>query len=129
MKMLWQVLAMAFLPLFAFQDGKQVEKGEEKLDGKDRRGRKDGGQEVEPDEKELEKLLPKIKAALKSETDAKAECNKNLKNWGKKCGFLASVLRKAGKAALAEDESRETVTRYSEQMSLALEVVAKAAAK
>lgn len=114
----------------AFQDSKKVEDGEKDLAGgkpeKNKRGRKDGGQEVEPDEDKLKALLPKIKSALKEHQEAVAALNDKFKNWGKQCGFLASVLKKAGKAALAEPETREVVTRQQEQLALALEVVTKA---
>lgn len=92
-------------------------------------GRKDQGQEQEPDKKALKEAMGQVLKVLRVEQEAKDAASTKIKAIAKKTGFLAAVVRAAGKAALAEDESRELVTRKAEQLSLALEVAAEYSSK
>jgi hypothetical protein len=92
------------------------------IDKAKKNGRKDAGQEQEPDKKALKEALPGVIKVIKAENEAKTATSDKCKSVGKKTGFLAHIVRAAAKAAMAEDETRELSTRKAEQMSLALEV-------
>lgn len=94
---------------------------------KARRGRKDRGQESEPDEKKLREVLPGVVKLLKAKIEADAAFSKKVKAAAGASGFMAVVVRAAAKALNAEPETREKDTRQAEQMELAFGVVEKMA--
>lgn len=88
------------------------------------RGRKDHGQEGNPDPAELMKSLPRLKALLEAKEAAGAAYNKAKKAVAKKAGFQADVVNVAVKAFAGEKEDLELQTRKAEQLSLAFEAIA-----
>ncbi|TAK84325.1 MAG: hypothetical protein EPO20_14645 [Betaproteobacteria bacterium] len=95
--------------------------------GKDTKGRKDGGHEQVPNAPELMKSLPRLKGLLADKEAASAAYNKAKKAAAKKCGFQADVVHVAVKAFSGEKEDLELQTRRAEQLSLAFEAIAAAA--
>lgn len=91
---------------------------------KDVSGRKDHGQEGNPDPAELMKSLPRLKSLLESKEAASAAYNKAKKAVAKKAGFQADVVNVAVKAFAGEKEDLELQTRKAEQLSLAFEAIA-----
>ena len=105
-------------------EGTAADLAERAIDKAKKDGRKDAGQEQEPDKKALKEALGGVVKVMKAELEAKEAASTKIKAVGKKTGFLASVVRAAAKAAMAEDETRELSTRKAEQLTLALEVAA-----
>jgi len=92
---------------------------------KDTKGRKDAGQEGNPDPAELMKSLPRLKSLLADKDAASAAYNKAKKAAAKKAGFQADVVHVAVKAFSGEKEDLELQTRRAEQLTLAFEALAK----
>lgn len=92
---------------------------------KETKGRKDAGQEGNPDPAELLKSLPRLKTLLAEKDAAGAAYNKAKKAAAKKAGFQADVVHVAVKAYSGEKEDLELQTRRAEQLTLAFEALAK----
>lgn len=96
---------------------------------KDTKGRKDHGQEVNPDPQELMKGLGKLKRLREAKLAAAGEYNKAKKALAKRAGFQADVVDAAVKAYSGEKEDLEMQHRRAEQLSLAFESIALEQAK
>lgn len=91
---------------------------------KDTKGRKDHGQEVNPDPGELMKGLKKLKSLRETKLAAAGDYNKAKKALAKRAGFQADVVDAAVKAYAGEKEDLELSHRRAEQLSLAFESIA-----
>jgi hypothetical protein len=96
---------------------------------KDTKGRKDHGQEVNPDPTELMKGLKKLKDLREDKNAAASNYNKAKKALAKRAGFQADVVDAAVKAYAGEKEDLELQHRRAEQLSLAFESIALEQAK
>lgn len=97
--------------------------------GDDTKGRKDHGQEVNPDPGELMKGMKKLKDLRDTKIAAAGAYNKAKKALAKRAGFQADVVDAAVKAFAGEKEDLELQHRRAEQMSLAFESIALEQAK
>ncbi len=91
---------------------------------KDTKGRKDHGNEVNPNPQDLMKGLPKLRKLREEKIAAAAEYNKQKKALAKRAGFQADVVDAAVKAFAGEKEDLEVQHRRAEQLSLAFESIA-----
>lgn len=96
---------------------------EDKLDTK---GRKDAGQEQNPDAKELMKSMGRLKSLRDSKIEAAGAYNKAKKAAAKKAGFQADVVDVLVKAYSGEEEDMELASRRAEQLTLGFEALEKA---
>lgn len=106
----------------AFEDTKDLSNREAAADTK---GRKDKGQEGNPDEKKLKELLPGVAKLLKEKQELDEKYSKKIKATAKAAGFMSNIVREAAKGMLAEPEDREAAAREAEQLTLAFAVVEK----
>lgn len=113
------------------QIGTDTTKGNGK--GKGENGEKDTGgrknadkQEAIPDAAALAAALPAVRKALEEAEEAADKANKKIKATAKSTGFLSSIVKKAAKASMGEEETFEEKKREAEQMSLIFEELDKA---
>lgn len=103
--------------------------GDGKVGDKTTKGRKDHGNEVNPDPQELMKGLKKLKVLRDTKIASAGEYNKAKKALAKRAGFQADVVDAAVKAYSGEKEDLELQHRRAEQLSLAFESIALEQAK
>lgn len=96
---------------------------------KDTKGRKDHGNEVNPDPQELMKGMPKLRKLREEKLAAATAYNAAKKALAKRAGFQADVVDAAVKAYSGEKEDLELQHRRAEQLSLAFESIALEQAK
>jgi len=109
--------------------GKAAQEAIDKAAGKDAAGRKDAGQEGNPDPKELMKSLPRLKGLRDAKIEAATAYNKAKKASAKKAGMMADVVDVLVKAYSGEAEDMALASRRAEQLTLGFEELEKAKKK
>lgn len=96
--------------------------GQDTSADKDTGGRQNADkQEAVPDAAALAAALPAVQKLLTDADEAADKANKKIKAVAKATGFLSSIVKKAAKANMGEDETFEKAKREAEQLDLIFE--------